>query len=419
MEKIAKPVSKNMERMNAIVREMVGELPAEFELDLYNTEHAFAHRSDQELRKVARLFGLMNNHWLVGVGSKIGLAAIRMHLPFVESAIKYTIFEQFCGGATLEETQKTISRLGSVNVLSILDYGAEGKESEEDFDHTMQETIRALKFGANKPHVPMVSTKITGMARFELLAAVHRGDALSAEEQEEFDRVEARIDAICRTAAESGVSISFDAEETWIQNPIDHFADTMMARYNKEKPIVYNTYQLYLTDRLDFLKASHEKSKQGGYILGAKLVRGAYMEKERRRAEEMGYPSPVQPDKPATDRDYNAALVYCIDHVDEIACCNASHNAESAILQAALMVKRNIPRNHPHMLFAQLFGMSDNLTFNLAKAGFNAGKYVIYGAVKDVMPYLIRRAQENTSVSGDMSREYQFVADELKRRGLA
>ncbi|MBK8880705.1 MAG: proline dehydrogenase family protein [Haliscomenobacter sp.] len=416
MEKTAQPVRKNLEKVSAVVREMAGQWPAELELDLGNTEYAFAHRSDQELKKVARLFGLMNNQWLVGIGSKLGLAAIRMHLPFVESAVKYTIFEQFCGGTTLTEAEKSIRRLGSARVLSILDYGAEGKETEEDFNSTMKETIRALEFSKGNSFIPMVSTKVTGMARFGLLEAVSRGDALSPAMQTEWENVVKRIDAICHAAMVNGLTISLDAEETWIQQAIDDLAVRMAQRYNKERVVVYNTYQLYRTDRLSYLKDSYEQARQEGYLIGAKLVRGAYLEKERNRAEAMGYPSPIQSDKEATDRDYNLALRFCLEHYQQIALCNASHNADSALLQAALMVQRNIPRNHPHALFAQLYGMSDNLTFNLAQAGFNAGKYVIYGAVKDVMPYLIRRAQENTSVSGDMSREYQFVLAEIKRR---
>ena len=400
------------------VEALLESLPGGLNLDFSNTEPAFAHRSDQELRKVVRLFGMMNHQWLVGIGSKLGMAAIKMHLPFVESAVRHTIFHQFCGGATLLECDATIQRMAKSNVLSILDYGAEGKETEQDFDQTMHETIRAIEFASGNPHIPMVSTKITGMARFGLLEAFSSTPEPGPDLQAEYERVLKRVDAVCHAAMRNALTISLDAEESWIQPAIDELAQRMAQRYNRERVVVYNTCQMYRTDRLAFLKAAYETACSEGYLLGIKLVRGAYMEKERNRALEQGYPSPIHPDKEATDRAYNQALLFCIDHYSHIACCNASHNPESALWMAALLVQRNIPRNHPHALFAQLFGMSDNLTFNLAKGGFNAAKYVIYGPVREVTPYLIRRAQENTSVSGDMSREYQFVQSEIKRRGL-
>ena len=405
-------------QMEELLRSLVGDIPIELELDFSNTAHAFAYKDDKALKKAQWLFGLMNRPLLVRLGSEIGLKAIRLGLPGVESLIRQTIFEQFCGGTSLQETLPTIKKLSAAGVYSILDYGAEGKESEADFDNTMEQTVLALQFGSKNAAVPMVSTKITGMARFGLLEAVHSGRSLTAEEQSEYDRAFRRVERVCEVAAESQVAISFDAEETWIQRPIDHFAQIMMERFNREKTLVFNTYQLYLHDRLQSLKAAHETAKEKGYLLGAKLVRGAYIEKERNRAEKMGYPSPIQPDKAATDHDYNQALLYCVQHIEEISCFNASHNALSAMLLASLALRHNLPRNHPHLFFAQLYGMSDNLTFNLAKSGFNAGKYVIYGAVKDVMPYLIRRAKENTAVSGDMGREYRLIAAEIKRRGL-
>ena len=418
MHSISGPFSTEKEKTEALVREWSDPIPEGLALDLFNTEHAFSYKTNNELKKAAWLFGLMNQPGLVALASKFGLQAIRLRLPFVERIVRNTIFGQFCGGTDLKSTQATVQKLAAAGVFSILDYGAEGKETEADFDHTMEETVRALKFAAGNPAIPMVSTKITGMARFGLLESLHRGDPLSGDEIQEYEKALERVRRICAAAAESGTAISFDAEETWIQRPIDDFARTMMTIFNREKPVVYNTYQLYLSDRLNALKDAHAEAKNGGYILGAKLVRGAYLEKEHKRAEAMGYPSPLQPDKAATDRDYNQALVYCIRHIEGIACCNASHNAGSALLLAALAIKHQIPRNHPHIFFAQLYGMSDNLTFNLAKAGFNAGKYVIYGAVRDVMPYLIRRAQENTAVSGDMGREYRLIAAEMNRRQL-
>ena len=387
-------------------------------LDFDNTEVAFDIKSDSELRKAAWLFGLMNKHWLVGIGSKIGIAAIRMHLPFVESIVKNTIFEQFCGGTTLDECSKVIKKLFRYDVRTILDYGAEGKEREEDFDFTMNETIRAIEFAATHKSVPVVSSKITGMARFDLLKNVHERNTLSPEEKAEFQKVFDRMDTICAVASKKGVSVYFDAEETWIQDPINLLVNTMMSRYNKERPVVFNTFQLYRTDQLDYLKESYEEARRKGYILGAKLVRGAYMEKERLRAKEHGYPSPIHPDKEATDKAYNEAIRFCVDHYETMGSSNATHNAESNMLQAELIAQKGIARNHPRLNFCQLYGMSDNLSFNLAKAGYNVGKYVPYGAVKDVVPYLIRRAQENSSVTGDMTREHRLVVKEMKRRGL-
>lgn len=387
--------------------------------DFSNTAIAFSHKTDEELRKSARLFGLMNNHWLVGVGSKLGIAAIRLHLPFIESIVKNTIFEQFCGGTTLLESQPAIQKLYERNVYTILDYGVEAKEEEEDFNRTMNEIIRAIEFAAQTDGVTMVSTKITGMARFALLEAIQNGESLTREMRTEYKNVLKRLDAICYTASQRGVCVFVDAEESWIQDSIDHLVNLMMKRYNGEKPVVYNTFQLYRKDRLQYLSDSFHRAQKDGYILGAKLVRGAYMEKENERAEEKGAPSPIHSNKAATDDAYNTAVRFCIDNYQKIASCNASHNADSNLLQAELIAQRNIPRNHPHLFFSQLYGMSDNLTFNLAKAGYNAAKYMPYGPVREVVPYLIRRAQENTSVTGDMGREYQLVLHEMRRRGLA
>lgn len=418
MEIKSKTATGGKENMDQLIKELAGGVPDGLELDLFNTKHAFSYKDDKALKKALWLFGLMHRPLLVRLGSTMGLKAIQLRLPFAESLIRQTIFEQFCGGTNLQNTLPTIQKLAAAGVFSILDYGAEGKETEADFDHTMEQTIQALQFGAGNDAVPMVSTKITGMARFGLLESIHRGATLSSTEKAEYERAFRRVERVCEVAAQSGVAISFDAEETWIQGPIDHFAQTMMERFNREKVLIYNTYQLYLQGRLQNLMHAHETAREKGYLLGAKLVRGAYMEKEHNRAEQLGYPSPIQPNKAATDRDYNQALLYCVEHIEEIACFNASHNALSAMLLATLAVRHNLPRNHPHLFFAQLYGMSDNLTFNLAQAGFNAGKYVIYGAVRDVMPYLIRRAKENTAVSGDMGREYRFIAAEIKRRGL-
>jgi len=413
MKESNQPVPKNLEKVEIMAKKVLGA-----QVDFSNTEIAFRWKTDKELKKAAWLFGLMNNHWLVGIGSKVGIAAIKLHLPFVESVVKSTIFEQFCGGTTLLESLKNVNKLAEHKVQAILDYGAEAKETEEDFNKTMSENIRAIEFAAQQQHIPVISTKITGLARFELLEAIQRDDSLTRELRAEYRTVLKRIDAICHVASQKGVGIFIDAEESWIQNAIDHLAELMMRRYNRDKVVVYNTFQMYRTDRLQYLMDSFDDARREGYLLGAKLVRGAYMEKERERAEKMGYPSPIHPGKEATDDAFDTAVRFCVEHFDQMASCNASHNLASATLQVQLIDEKGIPRNHPNLRFCQLYGMSDNLTFNLADAGYNASKYVVYGQVREVVPYLIRRAEENSSITGDMSREYQLVNSELKRREL-
>lgn len=417
MKKEGKPVRKNSERMEAVAKAFSSD-PAMPSIDFENTEIAFAHLSDKELKKAAWLFGLMNKHWLVGIGSKLGIAAIRLHLPFVESIVKNTIYEQFCGGTTLLECQPTINRLEGRNTFTILDYGAEGKTTEEDFNLTMNETIRAIEFASQQKAIPVVSTKISGMARNGLLEVMGKGVALTEKQRQEYQHVLKRLDAICHVARDRKVGIFFDAEESWYQDAIDYLVNSMMSRYNQEEVVVYNTFQMYRSDRLKFLRESYEVARRTGYKLGAKLVRGAYMDKERDRAQEQGYPSPILPDKQAVDAAFNEAVRFCVEHYEDIGSCNASHNLESAMLQAELIAANNLPKAHAHLNFCQLYGMSDNLTFNLAQAGYNVAKYVPYGPVRDVVPYLIRRAQENSSVTGDMGREYALVHKEMKRRGL-
>ncbi len=387
-------------------------------IDFSNTEIAFSNKTDDELKKAAWLFATMNQNWLVNVGSKLGLAAIRMNLPFVETVVKSTIFEQFCGGTTLLESEPTIAHLYKYGVQTILDYGAEAKESEADFNKAMNENIRALDFAADNASTPIISCKITGLARFGLLEKIQSADTLTKSELSEYRNVLKRIDAICHRASEKGVGVFIDAEESWIQDTIDHLTDLMMKRYNKKRVVVYNTFQMYRSDRLQFLFDSFAKAEKGNYLLGAKLVRGAYMEKERERAEDMGYPSPIQPNKKATDDAFNTALKFCIDNYKKIGFCNATHNMDSCLLMAELIDEKGLKKDHPHLNFCQLYGMSDPITFNLANAGYNVAKYVVYGAVKEVVPYLIRRAQENTAITGDMSREYEMISKEVSRRGL-
>lgn len=384
--------------------------------DFTNTKIAFATKSNAELKKMHWLFDKMNKPWLVNLGTKFGLFAIRVNFPFAQTILKNTLFEQFCGGRTLLECMPNVEKLASKNVYTIMDYGAEGKDTEEDFNLTMNQVIRSIEFAAQHPNIKLVSAKLTGLGRFGLLEKLHNNEPLNASESEEYTNLVKRIDSICYNAHNHGIGVFIDAEETWIQNPVDDIVDKMMARYNTKTPIVYNTFQMYRKASLPFLKKSHQKAKEGGYILGAKLVRGAYMEKERKRAEEMGYESPIQDTKDDTDKDFDLGITYCIENINEIASCCASHNQQSNTLYAQLIKKNNIDGQHPHVMTSQLYGMSDHLTFNLAEAGIHASKFMPYGPVKDVMPYLMRRAQENTSVTGDMSREYDLINQEVKRR---
>lgn len=389
------------------------------QLDFDDTEQTFAHLSDAQLKQSNRLFSLMSKAWLTDPMSKIGMQAVRLGLPGAEWMMKKTIYPQFVGGTSLLAAEPSIQKLYRRGVYSVLDYGAEGKDSEADFNHVMKEVMRGIEFASKNEAVPVVVSKISGMARNEMLEAFQKEDYdFSPELKTEYNALQKRLNAICNQAAKLNVKIFFDAEESWIQDTLDKLVTIMMERYNKEKVVVYNTFQMYRHDRLEYLINSHEKAKREGYFLGAKLVRGAYMDKERARAKEMGYPSPIQPDLASTHADYNTAIRYCLDNYETLASCNASHNRESVELQAKLIEEKGLPRNHNHLNFCQLYGMSDNLTFNLAEAGYNVAKYLVYGPVKEVTPYLVRRAQENSSVTGDVGRELGMIQKEIKRRGL-
>lgn len=384
-------------------------------VDFTNTAIAFERKSNKQLRRTSMLFKLMSNNLLVDLGSNATLFALKIRLP-IKSMIKKTIFQQFCGGATLEECRTTIQELEKYSVDTVLDYGAEGKHDEQAFDLTVKELTDSIQFASSKDSVPVVTGKITGLMSFDLLAKLGSGQPLTQQEKNAQHRALERLDSLCKIAHQKKVALFIDGEESWIQDPIDEMTLTMMERYNKEYITVYNTYQLYRHDRLAFLKTSFERAQEKDFILGAKLVRGAYMEKERERAQKMGYPSPIQPSKDATDKDYNTAVEFCVQNHERIASCVGSHNEYSTRYQISLMEKANIPKAHPHLTFSQLYGMSDNLTFNLAKAGYNVSKYIPYGPVGDVIPYLIRRAQENSAVNGEVSRELDLLQQEISRR---
>ncbi len=394
------------------------ELITKKSLNFEDTEIAFRNKSNAELNAAYWLFKLISSNFLTKVGPPVANLLLSIGLP-VKGLIKATIFKQFCGGETIAECEHTIEQLALAGVGTILDYSVEGEDEETVFDFTCEEILRTIDRAAGDQRIPITVFKITGIGRFELLEKLDAKKQLSSLEAAEFKRVEARCERICRMAFERNVPIMIDAEETWIQHTIDELALDMMRMFNKEQIIVYNTYQMYRHDKLADMKADHLIAKASGFILGVKMVRGAYMEKERKRAAELGYPSPIQPDKAASDRDFNASLIYCLDHIDEIAVVCGTHNEESCRLLAELLDQYQIAHNHPHVYFAQLLGMSDNLSFNLSDAGYNVAKYVPYGPIKAVMPYLFRRAQENTSIAGQTSRELGLIIKEKQRRKLA
>jgi proline dehydrogenase len=386
-------------------------------ISLDNTEIAFSSKSNGELRQSYYLFRLIGNPTFVSFGKHATNIALSLRIP-IGWAIKGNIFKQFCGGETIAECARATKILDQFHIGTILDYSVEGKESESDFDHTRDETLQTIRTAKGNPHIPFCVFKVTGVARFALLEKVNAKEKLTDSEVAEWQRVRQRVDDICALANQTGTPLFIDAEDSWIQDAIDDLVDEMMEKYNHETAIVYNTVQLYRHDRLAFLKSSHQKAIRGNYYLGLKLVRGAYMEKERLRAAEKGYRDPIQPDKSTCDKDFDLALDYCIEHIDRISICAGTHNEKSSLYLASLMDKKGISRSDKRVFFAQLFGMSDHISFNLANAGFNVAKYVPYGPIREVVPYLIRRAQENTSVKGQTGRELSLILKEMKRRGM-
>ena len=386
-------------------------------LNFDNTEIAFRSKSNAELNKAYWLFKMISSNFLTQVGPPITNFLLSNGFP-IKGLIKQTIFKQFCGGENIQECENTIAQLDKAKVGTILDYSVEGEEEEEVFDFTCEEIIRTVERAANDKRIPLTVFKVTGIGRFALLEKLDAKTTLTTTEVEEFERVKKRCEKICQIAYDKKVPVMIDAEETWIQRTIDELALAMMAKFNQKKLIVYNTYQMYRHDKLADLKADYLIAKETGFILGVKMVRGAYMEKERKRALEMGYLSPIQPNKAATDKDYDASLRFCVQHLDQIGFVCGTHNEQSCKLLAELIDEFKVSHDHPHAYFAQLLGMSDNLSFNLSDAGYNVTKYVPYGPVKAVMPYLFRRAQENTSVAGQTGRELGLITKEKARRAI-
>jgi proline dehydrogenase len=385
------------------------------DLNFSNLENAFASKSNADLNRAYWLFKVINNNFLVKVGPPVTNLLLKLHVP-IKSLIRATLYKHFCGGENIDDCYLTIKHLAEFGVGSILDYSVEGKESENDFDFTCNEIIKTINRAKGDKAIPFCVFKPTGVARIALLEKVSERKNLSQSESEEFARVKQRITKICKTAFENDVRLFIDAEESWIQQAIDDMAEELMQQFNKQKPVVFNTIQLYRHDRLTFLKKSFAHAQANNYFSGYKLVRGAYMEKERARAQKMNYASPIQTDKESCDNDYNEALKFCIANIDRTGICAGTHNEQSNLLLAQMMEEKNIARNNPHIWFSQLLGMSDHISFNLAKAGYNVCKYVPYGPVAAVLPYLFRRASENTSIAGQMGRELSLIIEEKKRR---
>ena len=380
-----------------------------------NTQIAFALKSDTELDRAYFLFKMIDNEPLVRIGTAVTNFAIKAHLP-VDGLIRATVFDHFCGGVNENDCLSVVDKMFTKGVSSVLDYSVEGKEEETQFDAALAMTLKTIEFAKERQAIPFAVFKPTGLGRLDLYEKVGSKVALSASEQEEWDRVVDRFDLVCKTAHYKDVALLIDAEESWMQDAADHLVEEMMIKYNKSKPIVFNTLQMYRWDRLEYLKKLHDKAKQEGFFIGAKLVRGAYMEKENERAIEKGYPTPICASKEATDQNYDASVKYMIDHIDSMSIFEGTHNEKSTYALMDLMKEKGIESTDNRIWFGQLYGMSDNISYNLANSGYNVAKYLPFGPVKDVMPYLIRRAEENTSVAGQTSRELGMIKAERNRR---
>lgn len=385
--------------------------PVSFE----DTKAAFAYRTDAELKRAHLIFSVVNHPWVAGFATGLVKLSLLLHLP-VESIIRKTVFNHFCGGENKDEARQVINRLAAYHVRAILDYAVEGEHTEAGFEQTVSETLSNLETAAASDHIPFCVFKPTGVASAALLEKIQQGIDLNAEEQLAWHRVQERFDRICGRAYELQVPVMIDAEDSWYQDVVDRLAMNMMKKYNTRRAIVHNTYQLYRTTGLANLRNHFHEAVMHNVFFGAKLVRGAYMEKERRRAATMGYPDPIQPTKQATDEAFNKALAFCLDNKQRIALVCGSHNEYSNYYLTVLMEKHGLLPQDERVWFAQLYGMSDHISFNLARCGYNVVKYLPYGPVRAVMPYLFRRAEENTSVAGQSSRELMLIRTELHRR---
>ena len=381
-----------------------------------NTETAFALKSDTELERAYFLFKMIKSEPLVRIGTAVTNFALKTHMP-VEQLIRATVFDHFCGGVTEEDCLPTIDKMYTKNVFSILDYSVEGKEIDTQFDLALQKTVQNIQFAKEKESIPFAVFKPTGMGRFKIYQKVTEKIELTEEETKEWNKVIERYEKVSKAAYDNDVPLLIDAEESWMQDAADDLIESMMEKYNKEKAIIYGTLQMYRWDRLDYLKALHKRASEKGYWVGMKLVRGAYMEKERERAQEKGYKSPICENKQATDDNFDATVTYMVEN-EKLALYCGSHNETSNYKLMELIAKHNIQKDDKRIWFGQLYGMSDHISFNLSDNGYNVTKYLPYGPVRDVMPYLIRRAEENTSVAGQTNRELMLLKTEKERRKL-
>ncbi|QNJ98672.1 proline dehydrogenase family protein [Constantimarinum furrinae] len=382
-----------------------------------NTETAFSLKSDSELERAYFLFKMIANEPLVRIGTAVTKFAISAHLP-VEGLIRSTVFDHFCGGVNEKDCQPTVDSLQSAGVYSVLDYSVEGKEEEEQFDATMEKVVELTRFAEKRGAMPFSVFKPTGFGRFKIWQKITEKTPLSESEHQEWERIKTRYDRVCEVAQECHISLLIDGEESWMQDAADELCEAMMEKYNTQRPVVFNTLQCYRWDRLDYLKAIHQRAKEKGYKLGFKVVRGAYMEKENDRAEEQGYPTPICESKKATDDNFNAVMRYIFDNLEDISLFLGTHNEASSYLALDIIAAKGLAKDDKRIWFGQLYGMSDHISYNLAKEGYNVAKYIPFGPVRDVMPYLIRRAEENTSVSGQTSRELTLLKKEKERRRI-
>ena len=381
-----------------------------------NTQIAFADKSDSQLRKAYWMFKLIEQPALTKIGTGILNFSIHNNVPFADHIVKATLFEQFCGGETREDSLKAVNQMWKRGVGSIFDYSIEGKEEEETFDAVCKEIKDIIKFSVGNPAIPFIVFKPTAFGRIGMYEEIGKNAELTSSQKTEWERIVKRFDEVCRLCFEHDKKVMIDAEETWMQDAADHLVEEMMEKYNREKAIVWNTIQLYRTGRLEYMNAHIQRAKEKGYFIGYKIVRGAYMEKERERAAEMNYPDPIQPTKDATDKNYNDAVDFLLENLDRVSFFVGTHNEKSTELVMDKMQERNIAHDDNRIYFGQLYGMSDNITYYLADKNYNVGKYLPYGPVKDVVPYLTRRAQENTSVKGQTGRELGLIQKELDRR---
>ncbi|MFO7745880.1 MAG: proline dehydrogenase family protein [Psychroflexus sp.] len=380
-----------------------------------DTKHAFVLKSDEDLKRSLFLFSMMNVPYFVPISTAATNFALKIKLP-IEPIVKATIFKQFCGGVSQDDCMSLVKKMRKENVYSVLDYSVEGKENEEEFDKAANTKIEIIKYAASAEEIPFAVAKPTGLGRFEIWEKVTANDTLTDEEQEEWDRIKKRFERVCKAAYDNDTKLLIDAEETWMQDAADNFIEDMMRKFNKEKAIIFNTLQCYRWDRLSYVKAIHERAQKEGFKLGFKTVRGAYMEKENARAKKHGYPTPICEDKEATDVNFNAVMCYIIDNIDDISQFIGTHNEVSTYMALQLMSQKDIHLSDDRIWFGQLYGMSDHISFNLGRVNSNAIKLVPFGPIKDVIPYLIRRAQENSSVQGQTGRELALLREEKQRR---